>query len=88
MFCGIETSALVDSGSNITTVCEEFYQSLSHKPELKSLSDFDLEVECAGGNMLPYTGYIEASLQVPFLPHSDIEVPVLVVPTTEYSLKV
>ena len=88
MFCGIETSALVDSGSNITTVCEEFYQSLSHRPELKSLSDFDLEVECAGGNMLPYTGYIEASLQVPFLPHSDIEVPVLVVPTTEYSLKV
>lgn len=85
MFCGIETSALVDSGSNITTVCEEFYQSLSHRPELKSLSDFDLEVECAGGNTLPYTGYIEASLQVPFLPHSDIEVPVLVVPTTEYS---
>ncbi|MEW8548544.1 MAG: reverse transcriptase family protein, partial [Candidatus Thiodiazotropha sp.] len=79
---------MIDSGSNITTVCEEFYQSLPHKPVLKSLNDFDLEVECAGGNKLPYTGYIEATLQVHFLPHSEIEVPVLVVPTTEYSLKV
>ena len=48
------------------------------------------EFGCArnGGNQLPYLGYIEADIQVSFLPNCDIQVPVLVVPVTEYGLRV
>ena len=72
----------------ITTVSEEFYETLSPKPKLSSLTDFNLSIQGAGGNNLPYSGYIEAVIQVPFIEGTDIDVPVLVVPTTEYNLKV
>ena len=72
----------------ITTVSEEFYETLSPKPKLSSLTDFNLSIQGAGGNNLPYSGYIEAVIQVPFIEGTDIDVPVLVVPTTEFNLKV
>ena len=72
----------------ITTISEEFYKSLSPPPVLNSLTDFNLSVEGAGGNFLPYSGYIECTFEVPCLGAQEIHVPVLVVPTTQYSLKV
>ena len=88
MLNGIEACALVDSGSMVTTISEDFYQSLTPLPTLLSLDDFNLSVQAAGGHTLPYSGYIECILQVPFLGNQNIEVPLLVVPSTEYTLKV
>ena len=85
-FNGRETNALVDSGSMITTVTDEFYKSLSPCPILMSFGDLNLDIKGAGGNQLPYLGYIEAEIQVSFLPNCDIQVPVLVVPVTDYGL--
>lgn len=84
----METNALVDSGSMITTVTDEFYSSLSPCPKLMSFGDLNLDVQGAGGNQLPYLGYIEADIQVSFLPNCEIQVPVPVVPVTEYGLRV
>ena len=88
MLNGIEACALVDSGSMVTTISEDFYQSLTPLPTLLSLDDFNLSVQAAGGHTLPYSGYIECILQVPFLGNQNIEVPLLFVPSTEYTLKV
>ena len=57
--CGQETKALVDTGSMVTCISETFYDSLEPKPELRALEDFKLNVYGAGGNTLPFTGYIE-----------------------------
>ena len=72
----------------ITTISEDFYRSLSPTPTLISIENFNLKVEGAGGYTLPYLGYIECGLQIPFLGQQIIEVPALVVPTTDYSLNI
>ena len=82
---GTETYALIDSGSSITTISEDLYKSLLPIPELRPLTD--LKVEVAGGYTLPYSGYIECAIGVPFL-EKEIYIPALIVPTTDYSLKV
>ena len=57
----IECNALVDSGSQITTICEQFVkQSL---PDCKVLPIQNLKVYGAGQHLLPYTGYIEVELK-------------------------
>lgn len=83
--CGMSTTGLIDSGSMVTCCSESFYDSLSPKPVLHSITDFQLSVYSAGGNQLPYMGYIEADVSLPFLSHHPVCVPVLVIPTTEYS---
>ena len=85
---GEKTCALVDTGSMITCISEKFYHSLSHKPELRSIDDFDLKVFSAEGSSLPFSGYVEVELQVPFLSKESFYVPVLVMKATEYSSKV
>ena len=89
-FCGIDANALVDSGSQITTITEEFYNSLSPRPHLWSLEELDLnlKVQGAGGHDIPYIGCILADVQVPFMPNCTIKVGVLVVPATDYGLEV
>ena len=72
----------------ITTISEDFYRSLSPTPTLISIENFNLKVVGAGGYTLPYLGYIECGLQIPFLGQQIIEVPALVVPTTDYSLNI
>ena len=85
-FCGIDANALVDSGSQITTITEEFYNSLSPRPHLWSLEELDLnlKVQGAGGHDIPYIGCILADVKVPFMPNCTIKVGVLVVPATDY----
>ena len=84
----IETVALIDSGSQITTICDEFYMSMNPKPELRSIEDFELSIEAAGGYKVPYAGYIWCTVEVPFLPSQKLEVPALIVTSSEYSLQV
>ena len=47
-----------------------------------------MKVEGAGGHNRRNCGYIECMIQVPFLDDEEIEVPALIVPTTQYSLRV
>ena len=85
----MKTYALINSGSMITTISEDFYNLLRPLPQLQLLSKLDnFTVEGAGGHDLPHSGYIECTIEVPFLAKQSFEVPVLVVPTTQYSLKV
>lgn len=86
-FCGLETEALIDSGSMVTTVSEDFLKSIYPQPNLKNLDDLGLSLQGPDGRGLPYIGYIEAWMDVKF--HSStIYIPVLVVPSTQYNMKV
>jgi transposase InsO family protein len=72
----------------VSSISEEFYNSLPTKPLLKSLDDFQLEIRSANGSLVPYMGYIEASIVEPKISNDCITTLVLVVPTTQYHLKV
>ena len=82
---GAETTALVDSGSMITTISEEFYKTLSPLPKLYPV---ELKIQGAGGHAIPHFGCMECFIELPFLPGGEIFVAAVVVPTTEYGLKV
>lgn len=81
----VKTRALIDSGSMISTVTEEFLDRLEPKPEMLPLENFDLDIKVAGGYSLPYKGYVTVNVTVPFLKNEQIYVPMLVVPLTEYT---
>ena len=85
---GTSARALIDSGSQITTLSEEFYNSLEPKPDFVDIGEFNLKIEAAGGNIVSYSGCINCLLQVPFLGGHVIEIDALVVPTMDYNLEV
>lgn len=85
---GLETNALIDTGSMVTCMSEKFYQSLQCKPKLYDIEDFELKVYSADGNSFPFSGYVEVELQIPFLSMNPIHVPVLVTKGTEYNSQV
>ena len=78
--------ALIDTGSMVSTICDDFYvRELQDTHQLLSLQTF-LEIEGAGGNQVPYKGYIDVSVSVRNGPDAQqIYVPVLVVFATRYS---
>jgi len=80
------TQALIDTGSMVTTISKDFYdQHLKDTKPLLSLQSL-LEIEGAGGNQVPYCGYVEVNVAIYDSPDArQICVPVLVVPTTRYS---
>jgi hypothetical protein len=54
---GIAASALLDTGSTVSTVSESFYlQYLANQP-IQTLNHI-LHIECADGEEMPYLGYI------------------------------
>ena len=63
--CREETVCLIDSDSMVTTISEEFYNSLQNKPYLHNIIEFQFDVHCANGASLPYIGYIEARIEIP-----------------------
>ena len=86
--CGVVSQALLDSGSQVTTIAESYYYSaLSHVP-LGSMDDFGLNLYGPDGKEIPYLGYVWAEISAPFMGSKTVEVPALVVLTTEYNLKV
>lgn len=85
---GCKTTALIDTGSMVTSVAHSFYKSLMPSPQLYEMSDFELTVKGANDSVLPYLGYIEADITVPSLNDNTITIPLLVVPDTEYNQKV
>ena len=85
VICGIKTSALLDTGSCVSTISEQFYNTnLSHL-QLRPVEGI-LNVECADGNILPYLGLVEADLTVKGLPLEHVQHCLfLVVPESRYS---
>ena len=77
--------ALIDSGSMITTVSESCFNSLKDKPIMHGIDKLGLKVTIADGSPLHYLGYIECSIVIPFLSNFNINVPVLVVPDTDFN---
>lgn len=61
---GKDTTCLLDTGSQVTTVPQSFYEQ--HLPDLTihPLGDL-LDVEGANGQLVPYLGYIELSVTFP-----------------------
>ncbi|CAC5391273.1 unnamed protein product [Mytilus coruscus] len=57
-------------------------------PVVKDLEEFELSVSVAGGSKLPYIGYVEVKVQIPFLQGEPFYVPMLVVPRFDYTEKV
>lgn len=72
---GIQSSALIDSGSQISTITEDFYNSL----ENKSMDNFDLECKNASGGTIPYKDYIHANIETEFT-SQPVSTVLLVVP--------
>ena len=72
-----DCSCLLDTGSQVTTIPNSFYQeNLSHLP-IHSLDNL-LEVEGANGQDVPYLGYVEATIKFSKSTFGvDIEVPTL-----------
>ncbi|CAG2226845.1 unnamed protein product [Mytilus edulis] len=84
----MKCKALIDSGSMISTVSDHVLKLMKPVPEVKDLDDFELSVSVAGGLKLPYIGYVEVEVQIPFLPGESFYVPMLVVPRSDYTNKV
>ena len=84
---GHTCSALLDTGSNVSTICYGMYNSMFNEIPLQSLKEFQLDIEGAGGHKLPYSGYIEVDLIVPGITN-PVSCLMLVVPDTRYAQKV
>ena len=82
---GQKCTALIDTGSVVTTICEEFYNSMNPRPELRDMSNFDLNITGASGSSIPYIGYIEAQVSMSDIDHDPLTVPILIVSTTRFS---
>ena len=83
----IETRALIDSGSMVTTISQHFVDSLKPAPELLELENLNLELRGANGGVLPYLGYVEVLVSSAELA-TEVAIPALVVPDTEYNMTV
>ena len=81
----VEATALIDSGSQISTIKEEFLESFNPKPRIFNLKDLNLDVKVAGGYSLPYKGLISVQTSVPFIKDEYIDTLMLVVPQTEHN---
>jgi len=79
--------ALLDTGSNVSTLAQSKYIELFPDIPVKPLCDFSLDIGGAGGQQLPYSGYVEVNLSVSGL-FKDISCLMLVVPDTRYAQRV
>lgn len=58
---GIQTTALLDTGSTVSTIAASFYDKHLSEHPIQQLEIFDLK--CTDGSILPYKGYVEVKLQ-------------------------
>lgn len=72
-----EVDCLLDTGSQVTTIPQSFYETNLPDIPLKPLENL-LEVEGANGQAVPYLGYIELTLKFPrAFVGTEVEVPTL-----------
>jgi hypothetical protein len=67
---GITASALLDTGSTVSTVSESFYLQYLAKQSIQTL-DRILHIECANGEEMPYLGYITVDLELQLPPYFE-----------------
>ena len=59
---GKEVNGLLDTGSSVSVLSQSFYeQQLKDTTELRPVTEI-LNIECAGGTMLQYLGYVEVEV--------------------------
>jgi len=84
---GTPCLALIDTGSQITTVSQQFYEEFLSNLTMHSIDDI-LKVEGAGGQDIPLLGYVEADIAFPEQT-SGVKDPIptiiLVVPNTSFN---
>ena len=61
------------------------FNSMNPRTELRSISDFRLNISGASGSSIMYIGYFKAEVCVPQTEHEPEFVSILVVPTTTFS---
>ena len=84
----VETRCLIDSGSTVSTVSEAFYTDHLRHLTIHPLSTL-LQIECADGQNLPYFGYVEVAMTTPGVNITEpIDIPLLVVPNSNYNSRV
>ena len=66
---GQSICALVDTGSDITTMSDTCFNSMDPRPELRSISDLKLNITGASGSSILHIGYFEAEVYVPRTEH-------------------
>ena len=76
-------NALLDSGSQVTSVSESYYRECLSQYPLQPVDVPGLLLQPAGGGSMPYLGMIISSLKIPHLT-STFQAKVVVVPDTEY----
>jgi transposase InsO family protein/dUTPase len=81
----VNCKTLVDTGSQVSTVAQHFYETHLSHIELIDCQNL-LRVEGAGGVQIPYLGYIFTELRIEGT--APVAVPVLVVQNTEYNTRV
>lgn len=84
---GTSFNCLLDTGSQVTTISQSFYNSYLYEHEIQPLNNL-LEIEGANGQVVPYLGFVELNIAFPpeFLGASmDVDTLALVVPDVRSS---
>lgn len=61
---GQASTCILDTGSQVTTVSQSFYESNLSKFDIHPLNEL-LEIEAANGQTVPYSGFIEVDITFP-----------------------
>ncbi|KAH3780045.1 hypothetical protein DPMN_157855 [Dreissena polymorpha] len=64
----------------VSTLSFSYYDKMIDKPELRSRQDLNVVIICANGEKIPYLGYIEVLVKIPFSQNIEIAAPILIVP--------
>lgn len=84
---GVPCLALVDTGSQVTTVSEGFYEEYLSNCPIQQIDDI-LKVEGANGQEVPFLGYLQTNISFPEHTsglHEQVDALVLVVPNTSFN---
>lgn len=85
-FCGVETKARLDSGSQVTTVSEHLFDSLNPKPPTAEIEE--LVLKGPDGRSISYLKCIVVTIAAGLFPDKEVDALALVVPTTAYHAEV
>ena len=86
---GVQCESIFDSGSQVTTISETFHASYMSSLPIKPIQCL-LEIEGAGGQNVPYLGYVEANITFPDSitgTEEQLVVLALIVPECHYNSK-
>lgn len=86
---GVQCESILDSGSQVTTISEKFHATYLSSLPIQPIHRL-LEIEGAGGQNVPYLGYVEVNISFPdAVTGSEVELTVLalIVPECNFNSK-